>query len=337
MFDNQGCIGSTPCKPISCLTVLSYALDAIQTQGLTKIYGRKGTLALEELNLQVKRGELFGFLGPNGAGKTTTIRIMMTLLRPTRGRAWVGGHDVREEPLEAMRRVGFMPENPGFYRTMTGRQHLRYWARLYGMRKGHPDGDFGDLLAKVGLMDAADQKTKAYSLGMKRRLALAGVLLPDPEILILDEPSLGLDPGGMAFVRSLLTDLHEQGRTIFLSSHLLSEVEKICTRVGVLHHGHLLQVNTPRALVQALGQTGGGLEVETRGVEPDVMKILESIDGVDQVVVEGTLLRVSGSLDDDAIAEVNRRLIEAGVAVLSSRRLEPNLEEAFLALTEGEA
>jgi ABC-2 type transport system ATP-binding protein len=312
-------------------------LDAIQTQGLTKIYGRKGTLALDELDLQVKRGELFGFLGPNGAGKTTTIRILMTLLRPTRGHAWVGGHDVREEPLDAMRRVGFMPENPGFYGSMTGRQHLRYWARLYGMRKEHPDGDFGDLLARVGLMDAADKKTKAYSLGMKRRLALAGVLLPDPEILILDEPSLGLDPAGMAFVRSLLTGLHGQGRTIFLSSHLLSEVEKICTRVGVLHHGRLLQVETPRALVQALGQASGGLEVETKGVEPNVTKVLESIDGVDQVVVEGTLLRLSGSLDDDAIAEVSRRLVGAGVAILGSRRLEPNLEEAFLALTEGEA
>ncbi|MFQ5986170.1 MAG: ABC transporter ATP-binding protein [Thermoplasmata archaeon] len=312
-------------------------MDSIRTQGLTKIYGRKGTLALEELNLHVKRGELFGFLGPNGAGKTTTIRILMTLLRPTRGRAWVGGHDVREEPLEAMRRVGFMPENPGFYGTMTGRQHLRYWARLYGMRKAQPDGDFGHLLERVGLADAADRKTKAYSLGMKRRLALAGVLLPDPEVLILDEPSLGLDPGGMAFVRSLLADLHERGQTIFLSSHILSEVEKICTRVGVLHRGHLLQVETPRALVQALGRASGGLEVETKGVQRNVTEELESIEGVDQVVIEGTLLRVSGSLDDDAIAEVTRRLVAAGVAILSSRRLEPNLEEAFLALTEGGA
>ncbi|MFQ5919402.1 MAG: ABC transporter ATP-binding protein [Thermoplasmata archaeon] len=312
-------------------------MDAIKTADLTKVYGRKGTLALEDLSLQVTRGELFGFLGPNGAGKTTTIRILMTLLRPTRGQAWIGGHDVRSEPLEAMRRVGFMPENPGFYRTMTGRQHLRYWARLYGMRRGHQDGDFGDLLERVGLAEAADKKTKAYSLGMKRRLALAGVLLPDPEILILDEPSLGLDPGGMAFVRSLLTDLHGQGRTIFLSSHILSEVEKICTRVGVLHHGRLLQVETPRALVQALGRASGGLEVETKGVEPNVSKDLESIDGVEQVAVEGTVLRVSGSLDDDAIAEVTRRLVAAGVAILGSRRLEPNLEEAFLALTEGEA
>ncbi len=309
-------------------------MDSIRTQGLTKIYGRKGTLALDELDLQVQRGELFGFLGPNGAGKTTTIRILMTLLRPTRGHAWVGGHDVREEPLDAMRRVGFMPENPGFYGGMTGRQHLRYWARLYGMRKEHPDGDFGDLLARVGLMDAADQKTKAYSLGMKRRLALAGVLHPDPEILILDEPSLGLDPAGMAFVRSLLTDLHGKGRTIFLSSHLLSEVEKICTRVGVLHHGHLLRVDTPRALVEAIGLARRSLEVETKGVGPNVTKDLESIDGVDQVVVEGTLLRLSGALDDDAIAEVNRRLVAAGVAILSSRRLEPSLEKAFLALTE---
>ncbi len=310
------------------------ALDAIKTENLTKIYGRRGAPAIENLNLRLSQGELFGFLGPNGAGKTTTMRILTTLLRPTRGRAWVAGHDIMEEPLEAMRHVGFMPENPGFYATLTGRQHLQYYANLYGMDKSELNGHIDEMLARVGLAEAADMKAKTYSLGMKRRLALAGAILPNPRILILDEPSLGLDPGGMAFVRSLLREVNSDGTTVFLSSHILSEVEKICTRVGVLHRGRLLRVETPKELVLTIGSTGAGLQVETKGVGPEVVEELRAIEGVTQVEVEGTLVRLFGSLNDDAIAEVNRRLVSAGVAVLSSRRLEANLEEAFLALTE---
>ncbi len=309
-------------------------MDTIRTENLTKIYGRKGVQAIEDVNLRVSEGELFGFLGPNGAGKTTTMRILTTLLRPTRGQAWVAGHDVVEEPLEAMRRVGFMPENPGFYATLTGRQHLRYYASLYGMSRSELDGHIDGLLARVGLADAADRKARAYSLGMKRRLALAGAILPDPEVLILDEPSLGLDPRGMAFVRSLLQNVNAEGTTVFLSSHILSEVEKICTRVGVLHKGHLLRVETPRELVRAIGPTGAGLQVETKGVGSEVVEVLRTIEGVTQVEVEGGRLRLFGSFDEDAVAEVNRRLVTAGVAILSSRPLEADLETAFLALTE---
>ncbi len=304
---------------------------------MTKVYGRKGTLAVDGLNLTVSQGELFGFLGPNGAGKTTTIRILTTLLRPTRGRAWVAGHDVRVEPQEAMRRVGFMPETPGFYAPLTGRQHLRYYASLYRMDKSQLDGRIDSLLERVGLEEAKEMKVKAYSLGMKRRLALAGAILPDPEILILDEPSLGLDPGGMAFVRSLLTEFNDAGTTVFLSSHILSEVEKICTHVGVLHRGRLLRVDTPRALVQTLGPTGGCLEVATKGVQPEVLEDLKAIEGVERTVMEGHTLRVYGALSDDTVAEVNRHLASSGVAIISSRLLEADLEEAFLALTEDRA
>ncbi len=312
----------------------SGSMPQIATEGLTKVYGRGSSPAVADLDLEVSRGELFGFLGPNGAGKTTTIRILMTLLRPTRGRAWVDGHDVLKEPLDAMRRVGFMPENPGFYGNLTGGQHLSYYASLYGMEKANRDGKIEDLLDRVRLTEAGNKKVKAYSLGMKRRLALAGALLPDPELLILDEPSLGLDPRGIAFVRTLLTELHKEGRTVFLSSHMLSEVEKICTQVGLLHHGRLLRVDTPRNLARAMGSTGTGVEVETKGVEESVLADLRAMEGVTQVELEGTRLRILGPQEEDAIAEVNRRLIEAGVSILSSRRLEPNLEKAFLALTE---
>ncbi len=304
------------------------------TENLAKVYGRKGVPAIEDLDLHIAEGELFGFLGPNGAGKTTTIRVLTTLLRPTRGRAWVAGHDVVEEPLEAMSRVGFMPENPGFYGALTGRQHLRYYASLYGMDRSQVNGRIDGLLRRVGLQDAEDRKAKAYSLGMKRRLALAGAILPDPDILILDEPSLGLDPGGMAFVRSLLQEVNSGGTTVFLSSHILSEVEKICTRVGVLHKGRMLRVEAPRELVRTIGSAGAGLQVEVKGVTPEAIEGLKDIEGVTEVESEGRSLRVLGSLDDDTVAEVNRRLVTAGVAILSSRRLEADLEQAFMALTE---
>ncbi len=310
-------------------------MDTIQTENLTKVYRRRGVPALLDLNLRVSEGELFGFLGPNGAGKTTTMRILTTLLRPTRGHAWVAGHNVQEEPLEAMRLVGFMPENPGLYASLTGRNHLQYYASLYGMHGSELDGRIDGLLARVGLADAADSKSRTYSLGMKRRLALAGAILSDPEILILDEPSLGLDPAGVAFVRSLLLEVNEKGTTIFLSSHILSEVEKICTRVGILHRGRLLRVETPKELVRSIGSTGTALQVETKGVRPEVIEKLRAIDGVDQVEVEGSTLRLYGTLDEDAVSEVNRRLVSAGIAVLSFRRLEADLEDAFLALTEG--
>jgi ABC-2 type transport system ATP-binding protein len=289
------------------------------------------------MDLAVAQGELFGFLGPNGAGKTTTIRILTTLLRPTQGRAWVAGFDVQNDPLEATRRVGFMPENPGFYATLTGRQHLRYYAGLYGKDRSQLDGRIDSLLERVGLAESGGTKVKAYSLGMKRRLALAGAILPDPDILILDEPSLGLDPAGMAFVRTLLTTSHEEGTTIFLSSHILSEVEKICTHVGVLHQGRLLKVDTPRALVQALGPTSASIEVATRGVQRRDADKIEAIDRVERVDIDGNVLRVYGSLDDDVVVEVNRLLVQGGVGIVSSRRLEADLEEAFLTLTGDQA
>lgn len=307
---------------------------AIETHELTKAYRRGDTPALENLDLSVDKGELFGFLGPNGAGKTTTIRILMTLIRPSSGSASVNGHDVVADPLEAKRRVGYTPEQPGFYAALTGEQHLRYWSRLYGLDSSTKDGHHREVLRRVGLWDAADKKAKAYSLGMRRRLALAGALLPDPDLLILDEPSLGLDPEGTAFVRNLLVDVHREGRTVFLSSHMLSEVERICTKVGVLHRGRLLRVDAPRSLAQALGGTTG-LEIETQGVSADTVEGLRSLSGVAEVDVADGRIRILGALDDDAVAEVTRRLVAAGVSVLSSRRLEPNLEAAFLALTRG--
>jgi len=311
-------------------------LKIIETEGLTKVYKGRQKPAVDGLNLKIEEGELFGFLGPNGAGKSTTIRMLMTLLRPSSGRAIVRGYDVQIKPLEAMQHVGFVPENPGFYHNLTGRQHLNYWAELYGLGRSALAAQVEKLLERVGLFDARDKLAKDYSLGMKRRLSLAGALLPDPRLLILDEPSLGLDPQGMAFVRSLLVELHREGRTIFLSSHLLGEVERLCTKVGLLNRGKLIRVDTPNDISQSVGDVARELEIETKGAGLTIVEILRKVEGVSRVELEGTLLRISGALTEELTAEINRILIVNGVSIISSRRQEHGLEEAFLALTKGE-
>ena len=193
--------------------------------------------AVEDLTLEVRAGECFGFLGPNGAGKTTTISMILGLLRPTSGRVEVLGQPVTPEDTTALREVGALVGAPGFYPYLSGRANLRLLARLY---PAVDEARIAAVLRRVGLEAAADRKAKTYSTGMKQRLGLAAALLHRPRLLILDEPTSGLDPVGMAEMRTLLRDLAADGVTVFLSSHLLHEVEQVCDRVAVLHRGRLL-------------------------------------------------------------------------------------------------
>ncbi|MFQ5874142.1 MAG: ABC transporter ATP-binding protein, partial [Dehalococcoidia bacterium] len=216
----------------------------IEIDSLVKIYdGRRGTRAVDGISFNVARGDLFGFLGPNGAGKTTTIRILATLLQPTEGSARIDGHDILEDPLAIRELIGYMPENPGFYPTMRGMEHLLYWAEFYGIPKAERLRRAKDLLALVELGEAGMTKLKAYSHGMRQRLTLAQALLNDAPVLIMDEPAGGLDPTGMRFFRELMKRFQAKGKTIFLSSHLLSEVEMTCRTVGVIHRGRIVEVS----------------------------------------------------------------------------------------------
>ncbi|NPA93616.1 MAG: ABC transporter ATP-binding protein [Chloroflexi bacterium] len=207
----------------------------IQLHNLHKRFG--AVQAVRHLNLEVFSGECFGFLGPNGAGKTTTISMILGLLRPTAGRVVVLGEEVTPDHTAALRHVGALAGAPGFYPYLSGRANLRLLAALY------PDVDdvrVEEVLALVGLQEAANRKAKAYSTGMKQRLGLAAALLHRPKLLILDEPTSGLDPVGMAEMRALLRKLTEEGITVFLSSHLLHEVEQTCDRVAILNRGQLV-------------------------------------------------------------------------------------------------
>jgi len=232
----------------------------IKTEGLTRRYGRQ--TAVDALSFEVSDGEVFGFLGPNGAGKTTTILMLLGLTEPTSGRAEVLGLDPRREPLGIKRQVGYLPENVGFYDDLTGRENLRYVARLNGLSEDKASKQIQAALATVGLSDEGDKLAGQYSRGMRQRLGIAELLIKEPRLVILDEPALGLDPDGMNKMLDLIVSLNRDRKiTVLLCSHLLNQVERICARVGIMSKGKLAALGTLAELASSKpGPTGANLE-----------------------------------------------------------------------------
>jgi ABC-2 type transport system ATP-binding protein len=229
----------------------------IEFQGLSKIYG--GFSAVKPLTLTVKRGEVFGFLGPNGAGKTTTIRMMMGILVPSAGHVLIDGLDCHAEPAEVKRRVGYLPDTPIFYDYLRGREILQFVAEMHGFERAEAARRGASLLAEFGLEEAAEDYAVNYSLGMKKRLGLACALIHDPAVLILDEPINGLDPRASRDVQERLLAAAARGVTIFVSTHLLDMAEKLCDRVGIIHHGQLAATGTLDE-IRAEASASGSLE-----------------------------------------------------------------------------
>src|SRR5437762_5523608 len=230
----------------------------LRTNNLTKQYGKR--IAVKNLNLEVRRGEIMGFLGPNGAGKTTTIRMALGLIAPTSGAVEILGHDVRKHRAEVLPQVGALVESPALYGYLSGRDNLRAFGDLLG---GVSHKRIDEVLEIVSLKGRERDRVRTYSMGMKQRLGLAIALLNDPDLLILDEPANGLDPAGIVEMRDLLRGLAAAGKTVFISSHVLSEVQQICTRVAIINHGRLVRV----APVAELLQGGGEFEVRVDAPE----------------------------------------------------------------------
>jgi ABC-2 type transport system ATP-binding protein len=290
----------------------------IETHALTKRYG-SDVLAVDQLELNVRQGEIYGFLGPNGAGKSTTLGMLLGLVAPTSGSALVAGH-APGHPA-GLRQLGALIETPAFYPYLSGRRNLIAFARLAGASIKHVD----QALATVGLSGAAKRRVSTYSQGMRQRLGVAGALLKDPPLLILDEPSNGLDPQGVVEVRDLLLDLRRQGRTVVFSSHLLGEVEQVCDRVGVVSKGRLVAEGT---LNEIRGASGGTL---VRAEPADrARQLIAERWGADSVTADaGGALRVA---QGDA-ADVNQALVGAGIRVSELRPIDRSLEDVFLELT----
>ena len=295
---------------------------------------RKDVIALDGLSLEVPKGELFGLLGPNGAGKTTTIKILTTLLIPTSGTATVVGHDVVREAKEIRKRIGFVfGGERGLYYRLSGADNLRYFAELYGVAPREIGQRVVELLALVGLTDRADERVEGYSRGMKQRLHLARTLLHRPEVLFLDEPTIGLDPIGARELRKIVTDLHANGATIVLTTHYLFEADAMCQRIGVIDHGHLVALGTPSELKANVTDLGV-VELEVFGVEAGAIERLRGLEFVDSVVVEQRdlrqLVRVQTQLAEQAVAPLLAALGGAQVGRVAVR--EATLEDAYVRL-----
>jgi ABC-2 type transport system ATP-binding protein len=289
----------------------------VVTDSLTKRYGNR--LAVDGVSLAVRRGEVYGFLGPNGAGKTTTLRMLLGLVRPTGGTARVLGH--RPGSPKALARTGALVEGPGFYPYLSGRTNLRVLARYARL----DDAAVENALAQVDLTDRAGDRFRSYSLGMKQRLGVAAALLGRPDLLILDEPTNGLDPAGMADMRALIRAVADRGQTVLLSSHQLAEVEQICDRVGVISRGRLLAQST-------VADLRGRATVVVRA-EPMAAAYQAAVRevGHDRVSTADGALRLSTAAEHTAA--VVRALVHAGVAVYEVRAAERTLEDAFFELT----
>ena len=293
--------------------------SVIRCAGLAKRY--RGVTALDGLDLDVGPGQVFGFLGPNGAGKTTTLRILLGLVTPTAGRAWVNGRPAGDPG--GLTQIGAMIEEPAFYPWLTGRRNLEVLA-LSGPPLPGPPGQIGRVLAAAGLGAAADRKVKGYSQGMRQRLGLAAALMREPSLLLLDEPANGMDPAGMAEFRTLLRSLAGRGITVFLSSHLLSEVEQICDQVAVLRSGRLVEQGPVAGLATARPRVRVVLDpADQRAALALLAPWAPRPDGADAVLVD----RADGQA-------VTRALGQGGVWPHQVTADRPALEEAFLTMTE---
>jgi ABC-type multidrug transport system ATPase subunit len=294
----------------------------VQTRDLTKRYGSgdSARLAVDRVSMTVRPGEVYGFLGPNGAGKTTTLRMMLGLIGPTSGSATVLGRPAGDPDVTA--RVGALIEGPGFFPYLSGRDNLRTMARFRGLSDALADA----ALDRVDLGDRGGDKFKSYSLGMKQRLGVAAALMGDPELIVLDEPTNGLDPAGMADMRALIVDLARGGQTVLLSSHLLAEVEEICDRVGVIARGTLLVESTVSEL-----RGGRRLRVVATPVD-QALAVAMRIVGDDAVHLEGDAVLLD--VLPERTPEVVRALVDAGLDVHEATISERTLEDVFFEMTD---
>lgn len=308
----------------------------VETKNLTRYYGEH--LALNHLNLQIPAGAVYGFIGPNGAGKTTTMRILTTLLRPSGGEAWVAGLSVTHQRAEVRRAVGFMPDSFGFYNNMTAAEYLDFFAAAYHVPPARRPALIDDLLALVDLGHKRDSDVMSLSRGMKQRLSLARTLIHDPQLLILDEPASGLDPRARVELRELLRELRRLGKTIMISSHILTELAEMCTHIGIIERGTLLASGDVATIMRSLrphrtfvvhviSDAQAAAEMATAAEHVLAVRVLND-DGPPRIEVD-----IDG--DDHAVSALLARLVSHQVEIVHFAAQTSNLEEIFLKVTEG--
>jgi len=299
-------------------------MAAIEADEVSKRYGTEQ--ALDRVDLTVEEGETFGFLGPNGAGKSTFINVLLDFAKPTEGSASIFDNDCQADGVDARDRIGVLPEGYSVFDRLTGRQHIEY-----AMASKDADAEPNAILDRVGILDDADRQASDYSKGMAQRLVLGMALVGEPDLLLLDEPSTGLDPNGAAEMRQILREENERGATIFFSSHILEQVEAVCDRVGILQDGELVAVDTIEGLRASLGG-GTKLVITLDRLDDGVIERVRGVDGVETAVArEDSTVEVTCT--NDAKMDILVELHGAGVDVVNFRTEEASLEDMFIEYT----
>jgi ABC-2 type transport system ATP-binding protein len=323
----------------------------VETKDLAKTYGnpKKGEVqAVKGINLQIQKGEIFSLLGPNGAGKTTTISMISGLLEPTRGDAFIGGHSIMHQPLEAKRLLGVVPQEIALYPTMNARQNLEFFGRMYGLKGEDLAHRIDAMFEFVELKDRQSDRIETYSGGMKRRINIAAGLLHDPQVVYMDEPTVGIDPQSRRRVLDTVKQLKEQrGMTVLYTTHLMEEAQELSDRVGIIDHGEIIALGTPGDLILQVGEQDRLIfKVGQAVVSSELLdRIRTSIEGVTQAIFDppgeegenktnvSGLLTVSAKRGRKAMPFILRLTEEAGIPVESVEVHEPDLEAVFLHLT----
>ena len=310
----------------------------IEIQGLTKKYG--ALTALDDLNLNIEEGGVFGFIGPNGAGKTTTMRILTTLLKPTSGKAWVAGCSIHDDPRGVRRAIGYMPDFFGVYEDMKVWEYLDFFGACYDIPQNTRAGMIDDLLNLVDLGHKKDVFVETLSRGMKQRLCLARTLTHDPQILILDEPASGLDPRARIEMRELLRELKNMGKTIFFSSHILSEVADICTSIGIVEAGKLIAHGDMAEMKKQL-RAHRLIQMRVLGETLPLQEFLVGYAGVHQITPGTELdlpidtIRIDFGGDDVTLQQLLAAIVAQGIPLLAFQEETGDLEDVFLHVTKG--
>jgi ABC-2 type transport system ATP-binding protein len=302
---------------------------AIETDNLTKNYGN--LTAVNKLNLKVQKNSIHGFLGPNGAGKTTTLKILVGLLKPTEGSAKVLGREVLVDEANSRLRIGYMPELPKFPKHLKGAELLDVYGRMYGITNSQRAEQIPKLINLVGLKGRENDYIGKYSKGMQQRIGIAQALLNNPDLVILDEPSIGLDPVGMVDVRELVKEIAKQGRTVFLSSHLLFEVEQICDHVTIINKGSILASDT---LQTVSGMLAGPamIHLEVAELTGTVISAVKNLPFVSEVFSEGAKLSIQVTSHEDVRARVSKEVTGAGGVIVGMSQKASTLEDVFIQL-----
>ncbi len=304
----------------------------VKTANLSKRYGN--VQALINLNLELEPGDIYGFIGPNGAGKTTTLRILATLLAPTSGNAFIDGRDVQREPYAVKRIVGFMPDTFGVYDGMRLREYLDFFGAAYRIPLRKRKAIIDDVLTLTDLTNHADTFVSTFSRGMKQRCCLAKTLLHDPKVLLLDEPASGLDPRARIELRELLKTLRDMGKTILISSHILSELGDMCNKIGIIERGTLLTSGDFRQILRQIQQEQHLHLVVLDGAD-HAAQLLAETPGITRVDRSGNEFHMESRLGQEELANLHTRLVQNGVRILLLEQEEGTLEDVFLHVTKG--